>query len=112
MTQEQTGRRRTDRARNLGSGVKSQEGLVRFRQTEVVLPDFGAPVSRLPPNLSFVIFHLSFLIPLMRPVIFDTDIGTDVVDILSLILLAKAPELHLICVTTFYANTLLRARIA
>jgi len=112
MAQEQTGRRRPDRARNLGSGVKSQEGLVRFRQTEVVLPDFGAPVSRLPPNLSFVICHLSFLIPLMRPVIFDTDIGTDVDDILALILLAKAPELQLIGVTTVYGNTLLRARIA
>jgi hypothetical protein len=60
MAQEQTGRRRPDRARNLGPGVRSQEGLVRFRQTEVVLPDFGAPVSRLLPNLSFVICHFLF----------------------------------------------------
>src|SRR4051812_41302797 len=32
----------------------------------------------------------------MRPVIFDTDIGTDVDDILALVLLAKAPDLRLI----------------
>jgi purine nucleosidase len=48
----------------------------------------------------------------MRPVIFDTDIGTDVDDILALVLLAKAPELRLIGVTTVYGDTLLRARIA
>ncbi len=48
----------------------------------------------------------------MRPVIFDTDIGTDVDDILALVLLAKAPELQLIGVTTVYGDTLLRARIA
>src|SRR5258708_21065919 len=54
----------------------------------------------------------SFLIPLMRPVIFDTDIGTAVDDILALILLAKAPALQLLGVTTVYGNTLLRALIA
>jgi purine nucleosidase len=48
----------------------------------------------------------------MRPVIFDTDIGTDVDDILALVLLAKAPELRLIGVTTVYGDTLLRAGIA
>jgi purine nucleosidase len=48
----------------------------------------------------------------MRCVIFDTDIGTDVDDILALVLLAKAPELRLIGVTTVYGDTLLRARIA
>ena len=48
----------------------------------------------------------------MRPVIFDTDIGTDVDDILALVLLAKSPELQLIGVTTVYGDTLLRARIA
>jgi inosine-uridine nucleoside N-ribohydrolase len=48
----------------------------------------------------------------MRPVIFDTDIGTDVDDILALVLLAKASELRLIGVTTVYGDTLLRARIA
>jgi len=58
----------------------------------------------------FVICH--FLFPDMRPVIFDTDIGTDVDDILALVLLAKAPELQLIGVTTVYGDTLLRARIA
>src|SRR5260370_12146449 len=54
----------------------------------------------------------SFLIPLMRPVIFDTDIGTDVDDILAGGVLAKAREPQLIGVTTVYGDTLLRARIA
>jgi purine nucleosidase len=48
----------------------------------------------------------------MRPVIFDTDIGTDVDDILALVLLAKAPELKLLGVTTVYGDTALRAKIA
>jgi purine nucleosidase len=48
----------------------------------------------------------------MRPVIFDTDIGTDVDDILALVLLAKAPELKLLGVTTVYGNTHFRAKIA
>jgi purine nucleosidase len=48
----------------------------------------------------------------MRPVIFDTDIGTDVDDILALAFLAKSPELQLIGVTTVYGDTPLRARIA
>lgn len=47
----------------------------------------------------------------MRPVIFDTDIGTDVDDILALAVLAKSPELTLIGVTTVYGDTPLRARI-
>jgi purine nucleosidase len=48
----------------------------------------------------------------MRPVIFDTDIGTDVDDILALVLLAKAPELKLLGVTTVYGDTHFRAKIA
>lgn len=48
----------------------------------------------------------------MRPMIFDTDIGTDVDDLLALALLAKAPELNLLAVTTVYGDTLLRAKIA
>jgi len=48
----------------------------------------------------------------MRPVIFDTDIGTDVDDILALVLLAKAPELKLLGVTTVYGDTEFRAKIA
>ncbi|MBV9130060.1 MAG: nucleoside hydrolase [Verrucomicrobia bacterium] len=48
----------------------------------------------------------------MRPVVFDTDIGTDVDDILALVLLAKAPELKLLGVTTVYGDTGFRARIA
>lgn len=47
----------------------------------------------------------------MRPVIFDTDIGTDVDDILALAVLAKSPELELIGVTTVYGDTPLRAKI-
>jgi purine nucleosidase len=47
----------------------------------------------------------------MRPVILDTDIGTDVDDLLALVLLAKAPELCLEGVTTVHGNTLLRAKI-
>src|SRR6516165_1832646 len=48
----------------------------------------------------------------MRPVIFDTDIGTDVDDILALVLLAKAPELNLLGITTVYGDTNFRAKIA
>lgn len=48
----------------------------------------------------------------MRPVVFDTDIGSDVDDILALTLLAKAPELKLLGVTTVYGDTQLRARVA
>jgi len=48
----------------------------------------------------------------MRPVIFDTDIGTDVDDILALVLLANSPELNLIGVTTVYGDTVRRAKIA
>src|SRR5215207_4834344 len=46
-----------------------------------------------------------------RPVIVDTDIGTDVDDILALVLLARAAELQLIGVTTVYGDTSLRARM-
>lgn len=48
----------------------------------------------------------------MRSIIFDTDIGTDVDDILALVLLAKAPELKLLGVTTVYGDTVFRAKIA
>jgi purine nucleosidase len=48
----------------------------------------------------------------MRHVILDTDIGTDVDDLLALVFLAKAPELCLEGVTTVHGNTLLRAKIA
>src|SRR5215204_339032 len=46
-----------------------------------------------------------------RPVILDTDIGTDVDDILALVVLARAIELELIGVTTVYGDTSLRARM-
>src|SRR5918997_1119504 len=48
----------------------------------------------------------------VRPAVLDTDIGSDVDDLLALTLLARAPEVHLIGITTVYGDTLLRARIA
>jgi purine nucleosidase len=45
------------------------------------------------------------------PVVLDTDIGSDVDDILALVLLANSPELELVGVTTVYGDTLLRARM-
>jgi purine nucleosidase len=48
----------------------------------------------------------------MRPLILDTDIGSDVDDILALVLVAKAKELELIGVTTVYGDTQRRAKIA
>src|SRR5215218_4135208 len=46
-----------------------------------------------------------------RPVLLDTDIGSDVDDLLALALLVRAPEVQLIGVTTVYGDTTLRARI-
>ena len=46
-----------------------------------------------------------------RPAILDTDIGTDVDDILALVLLARASEVQLVGVTTVYGDTLLRAKM-
>lgn len=46
------------------------------------------------------------------PVVLDTDIGTDVDDLLALLLLATAPEVDLVAVTTVYGDTDLRARLA
>jgi purine nucleosidase len=48
----------------------------------------------------------------VRPTVLDTDIGSDVDDLLALTLLARAPEVRLIGITTVYGDTLLRARIA
>jgi purine nucleosidase len=47
----------------------------------------------------------------MRPVIFDTDIGSDVDDILALAVLVNSPELQLIGITTVYGDTVRRAQI-
>jgi purine nucleosidase len=44
--------------------------------------------------------------------ILDTDIGTDVDDILALTLMARSPEINLIGVTTVYGDTRLRAKMA
>jgi purine nucleosidase len=46
-----------------------------------------------------------------RPVHLDTDIGTDVDDLLALALLVGAPEVEIIGVTTVYGDTVLRARM-
>ena len=48
----------------------------------------------------------------MRHVIIDTDLGTDVDDLLALVFIAKAPELCLEGITTVHGDTLLRAKIA
>ena len=47
-----------------------------------------------------------------RPVVLDTDIGTDVDDLLALALLVGSPEVQLIGVTTVYGDTALRARMS
>ena len=44
-------------------------------------------------------------------VIFDTDIGDDIDDVLALSLLLKSPELHLLGVTAAWGDTALRARM-
>ncbi|MGH3371399.1 MAG: nucleoside hydrolase, partial [Nocardioidaceae bacterium] len=43
--------------------------------------------------------------------VLDTDLGTDVDDVLALATLLGSPELHLDGVTTVYGDTLLRARM-
>lgn len=48
----------------------------------------------------------------MKPIILDTDIGTDVDDAIALAFAAAAPELELVGVTTVHADAPLRARIA
>jgi purine nucleosidase len=45
------------------------------------------------------------------PVLLDTDIGTDVDDILALALLLQSPELELVGVTCVYGDVALRARM-
>ena len=46
-----------------------------------------------------------------RPILFDTDIGSDVDDALALVLILAPPELDLRCVTTVAADTALRTRV-
>lgn len=48
----------------------------------------------------------------MVPVVLDTDLGTDVDDLLALALLAAEPRVELVAVTTVYGDTALRARMA
>lgn len=47
----------------------------------------------------------------VKPIILDTDIGTDVDDCLALALCLASPELELAAVTTVYGDARLRARI-
>src|ERR671924_236556 len=47
-----------------------------------------------------------------RPVVLDTDIGSDVDDALALAMLFGAPEVDLLGVTTVYGDVQVRARIA
>ncbi len=49
--------------------------------------------------------------PSAKPVLLDTDIGTDVDDCLALALILASPELRLVGVTTVYGDTGLRARM-
>src|SRR5688500_18817604 len=46
-----------------------------------------------------------------RPVLLDTDIGTDVDDLLALALVVGSPEVEIIGVATVYGDTVLRARM-
>lgn len=50
--------------------------------------------------------------PGIHRVVLDTDIGTDVDDLMALAVLLGTPEVDLIGVTTVYGDTALRARIA
>jgi purine nucleosidase len=47
-----------------------------------------------------------------RPVVLDTDIGSDVDDLLALVFLLRSSELDLCGVTTVYGDTMRRARLA
>jgi len=46
-----------------------------------------------------------------KPIILDTDIGTDVDDLLALSLVLTSPELEFVGVTTVYGDVALRARM-
>jgi purine nucleosidase len=46
-----------------------------------------------------------------KPILLDTDIGTDVDDLLALSLILTSPELELVGVTTVYGDVALRARM-
>jgi purine nucleosidase len=48
----------------------------------------------------------------MIPIIFDTDIGTDVDDALALVLAVNSPELNVLAITTLNGDVQLRGRIA
>lgn len=51
-------------------------------------------------------------VPSPLPVVFDTDIGTDVDDAVALVVALGSPELRLEAVTTVYGDTRLRAGLA
>jgi purine nucleosidase len=69
-------------------------------------------MSRLPnQSLPHAVRYVMATAGMQRPVLLDTDIGSDVDDLLALALLVRAPELQLIGVTTVYGDTMLRARM-
>lgn len=50
--------------------------------------------------------------PPLVPLLLDTDIGTNVDDLLALVMAATAPEIELVGVTTVYGDTTTRAKVA
>lgn len=51
-------------------------------------------------------------VPRPTPVVLDTDLGSDVDDLLALLMVLASPELELVGITASYGDTLLRARLA
>jgi inosine-uridine nucleoside N-ribohydrolase len=63
-------------------------------------------------RLSFLALLLATSLANARPVIFDTDIGTDIDDAYALVALMQRPELRVLGVTTVSGDTIARARLA
>jgi purine nucleosidase len=57
-------------------------------------------------------FNLELLIASVRPLLLDTDIGYDVDDLYTLVMLAKSAEIELRGITTVHGNSSVRAKIA
>jgi len=77
-------------------------------------------VSRMYPRPLLLLLGCALLAPLASaaervtpaPVIFDTDIGTDIDDAYALVQIMRSPELKLIGVTTVSGDAVARARLA
>ncbi len=68
---------------------------------------------RIPGALLLLLIAVSAAAePKPAPVIFDTDIGTDIDDAYALVALLHRPELHLLGVTTVSGDAVARARLA